>query len=118
MPHVLTTHVGSLPRPKELVEFVFAEDRGDEVDPVEYERVVRAAVRDVVRKQADAGIDLVSDGEMSKVGYATYIRHRVSGYELGDVPRATPADLDAYPTWRDRQGGLRPAAQDPRPRLP
>ena len=49
------------------------------------------------------GIDWVSDGEMSKIGYATYIRHRLSGFELGDAPRATPADLDAYPGFRDRQ---------------
>ena len=48
------------------------------------------------------GIDFVSDGEMSKIGYATYIRHRLSGFEVGDVPRATPADLDAYPSFRDR----------------
>jgi 5-methyltetrahydropteroyltriglutamate--homocysteine methyltransferase len=47
-------------------------------------------------------VDLVSDGEMSKIGYATYIRHRLSGFEVGDVPRATPADLDAYPSFRDR----------------
>jgi len=60
------------------------------------------AVRDRMRRQVDAGIDLVSDGEMSKIGYATYIRHRLSGFELGEVPRATPADLDAYPRFRDR----------------
>jgi 5-methyltetrahydropteroyltriglutamate--homocysteine methyltransferase len=47
-------------------------------------------------------VDVVSDGEMSKIGYATYIRHRLSGFEVGDVPRATPADLDAYPSFRDR----------------
>jgi 5-methyltetrahydropteroyltriglutamate--homocysteine methyltransferase len=80
-----------------------------------YDRVVRAAVRDVVRRQAEAGVDLVSDGEMSKIGYATYVRHRLSGYELGDVPRATPADLDAYPSWRDRQAVLGTAPKYLRP---
>jgi 5-methyltetrahydropteroyltriglutamate--homocysteine methyltransferase len=100
---VRTTHVGSLPRPDELVEFVYAEDRGDDFDRAAYERVLRDAVREIVRKQADAGVDFVSDGEMGKIGYATYVRHRLSGFELGDLPRATPADLDAYPTWRDRQ---------------
>ena len=55
-----------------------------------------------MRDQVDAGVDFVSDGEMSKIGYATYIRHRLSGFEVGDVPRATPADLDAYPSFRDR----------------
>jgi 5-methyltetrahydropteroyltriglutamate--homocysteine methyltransferase len=64
--------------------------------------VIGAAVKQRVRDQVDAGVDFVSDGEMSKIGYATYIRHRLSGFEVGDVPRATPADLDAYPSFRDR----------------
>jgi 5-methyltetrahydropteroyltriglutamate--homocysteine methyltransferase len=117
---ILTTHVGSLPRPPELVEFVFAEDRGEEVDRTEYDRLLNAAVKDRVQHQVDAGIDLVSDGEMSKIGYATYIRHRLSGFEVGDVPRATPADLDAYPRYMKRladEGGsaryLRPICRGP-----
>jgi 5-methyltetrahydropteroyltriglutamate--homocysteine methyltransferase len=107
---ISTTHVGSLPRPQDVVDLVFAQDRGEPVDPGEFDRVVGEAVRDRVRHQVDAGVDWVSDGEMSKIGYATYIRHRLSGFELGDVPRATPADLDAYPGFRDRQareGGYR-----------
>ncbi|HWD74412.1 MAG TPA: cobalamin-independent methionine synthase II family protein [Solirubrobacteraceae bacterium] len=99
---ILTTHVGSLPRPQDVVDVVFAEDKGEPVDRDEYDRVIAAAVTDRVRHQVDAGIDVVSDGEMSKIGYATYIRHRLSGFEVGDVPRATPADLDAYPRFRDR----------------
>jgi 5-methyltetrahydropteroyltriglutamate--homocysteine methyltransferase len=82
--------------------------------------VIRDAVADRVRHQAEAGVDVVSDGEMSKIGYATYIRHRLSGFEVGDVPRATPADLDAYPRFRDRlakEGGsakyLRPICRGP-----
>jgi 5-methyltetrahydropteroyltriglutamate--homocysteine methyltransferase len=117
---ILTTHVGSLPRPQSVVDFVFAEDRGEDVDRDGYERAVREAVGDVVRKQAEVGIDLVSDGEMSKIGYATYIRHRLSGFEIGEVPRATPADLDAYPKFRDRQAAsgdapkyLRPICRGP-----
>jgi 5-methyltetrahydropteroyltriglutamate--homocysteine methyltransferase len=105
-----TTHVGSLPRPQDVVDLVFAQDRGEPVDDGEFERVIGAAVVDRVAHQVDAGVDWVSDGEMSKIGYATYIRHRLSGFELGDVPRATPADLDAYPGFRDRQareGGYR-----------
>ncbi|HZR92944.1 MAG TPA: cobalamin-independent methionine synthase II family protein [Gaiellaceae bacterium] len=112
---ILTTHVGSLPRPQALLDFVFAADRGEEVDREAYERALDDAVRDVVRRQADAGVDLVSDGEMSKIGYATYVKHRVSGYELGEVPRATPADLDAYPSWRDRQVALGTAPKYERP---
>jgi len=117
---ILTTHVGSLPRPPELVEFVFAEDRGEEVDRAEYGRRLDEAVKDRVQHQVDAGIDIVSDGEMSKIGYATYIRHRLSGFEVGDVPRATPADLDAYPRYMKRladEGGsaryLRPICRGP-----
>jgi 5-methyltetrahydropteroyltriglutamate--homocysteine methyltransferase len=99
---ILTTHVGSLPRPQDVVDQVFAEDKGEAVDRDEYERVISGAVQQRVRDQVDAGVDFVSDGEMSKIGYATYIRHRLSGFEVGDVPRATPADLDAYPSFRDR----------------
>jgi 5-methyltetrahydropteroyltriglutamate--homocysteine methyltransferase len=100
---ILTTHVGSLPRPPEVVDVVFAEDRGEAVDRAAYDRIVRAAVAERVSDQVAAGIDVVSDGEMSKIGYATYVRHRLSGFELGDVPRATPADLDAYARFRDAQ---------------
>jgi len=117
---ILTTHVGSLPRPRELVEFVFAEDRSEEVDRAEYDRALEEAVKDRVRRQVEAGIDFVSDGEMSKIGYATYIRHRLSGFEVGDVPRATPADLAAYPRYMKRladEGGsaryLRPICRGP-----
>src|SRR6201996_9451197 len=102
MAQIRTTHVGSLPRPPELVELVFAEDRGEPVDRERYEQLLDEAVRDRVLRQVESGIDVVSDGEMSKIGYATYIRHRLSGFEVGDVPRATPADLDAYPAFRDR----------------
>jgi 5-methyltetrahydropteroyltriglutamate--homocysteine methyltransferase len=117
---MLTTHVGSLPRPQEVVDVVFAQDDGHPVGDAEFERVVGAAVADRVAHQVDAGVDLVSDGEMSKIGYATYIRHRLSGFEVGDVPRATPADLDAYPRYMKRladEGGsaryLRPICRGP-----
>ena len=112
---ILTTHVGSLPRPQDVVDLVFAIDDGKEVDPQEYDRVVGQAVIDRVRHQVDSGVDLVSDGEMSKIGYATYIRHRLSGFELGDVPRATPADLDAYPSFRDRLAAAGKTAKYKRP---
>lgn len=120
MTRIQTTHVGSLPRPAELVELVWAEDRGETVDRAEYERLLQEAVSDRVRRQVEAGIDFVSDGEMSKIGYATYIRHRLSGFEVGDVPRATPADLLAYPRYMKRlaeEGGsaryLRPICRGP-----
>jgi 5-methyltetrahydropteroyltriglutamate--homocysteine methyltransferase len=98
---ILTTHVGSLPRPQDVVDLLFAEDRGEPLDGKRFESVVRRAVEDVVRRQAEVGIDAASDGEMSKISYATYIRHRLTGFE-GDSPRPTPQDLDEFPEYRDR----------------
>lgn len=99
---ILTTHVGSLPRPQEVVDKLFAQDRGDDFDPAEFDEVMRTAVSAVAVQQAEAGVDVISDGEMSKISYATYIRHRMTGFEIGEVPRATPRDLDAFPEYRDR----------------
>ncbi len=117
---IRTTHVGSLPRPQDVVDLLFAEDLGELADRAAYDATLRRAVADVVRRQADAGVDLVSDGEMSKISYATYIRHRLSGFEPGEAPRATPWDLDDYPEYRDRlarAGGtpkyLRPVCRGP-----
>ncbi len=99
---ILTTHVGSLPRPQAVVDALFAQDRGELTDPRVFDAIIRPAVRDAVQRQREAGIDVVNDGEMSKISYATYIRHRFSGFEEGEVPRAVPADLDEFPTYRDR----------------
>jgi 5-methyltetrahydropteroyltriglutamate--homocysteine methyltransferase len=99
---ILTTHVGSLPRPQSVVDVLFAQDRGELSDERLFAETVRQAVRDVVARQRTAGIDIVSDGEMSKISYATYIRHRFTGFEPGAVPRAVPADLDEFPEYRDR----------------
>jgi 5-methyltetrahydropteroyltriglutamate--homocysteine methyltransferase len=99
---ILTTHVGSLPRPQDVVNFLFAQDGGESYDAAQFDAALQRAVADVVKRQAEAGIDVVSDGEMSKISYGTYIRHRLNGFEPGDVPRATPADLDDYPEYRDR----------------
>jgi 5-methyltetrahydropteroyltriglutamate--homocysteine methyltransferase len=98
---ILTTHVGSLPRPQRVVEVLFAEDRGDEQDPQRIDEVLQDGVSEVVRLQEDAGLDLVSDGEMSKISYATYIRHRLTGFD-GDSERPTPQDLDDFPRFRDQ----------------
>jgi 5-methyltetrahydropteroyltriglutamate--homocysteine methyltransferase len=98
---ILTTHVGSLPRPEQAVDLLFAQDRGEDYDAAKFEQVMRRAVSDAVDRQDEAGIDIVSDGEMSKISYATYLRHRLTGFE-GDSPRPTPQDLDDYPDYRDR----------------
>jgi 5-methyltetrahydropteroyltriglutamate--homocysteine methyltransferase len=99
---ILTTHVGSLPRPQEVVDLLFAQDRGEAIDTGKFDATIRGAVADALNKQAGAGVDIVSDGEMGKISYATYIRHRLNGFEPGQVPRATPQDLDDYPAYRDK----------------
>jgi 5-methyltetrahydropteroyltriglutamate--homocysteine methyltransferase len=103
---ILTTHVGSLPRPQNVVDQLFAQDQGQEYSPVRFDAVMAEAVGDVVRKQREVGIDVVSDGEMSKISYATYIRHRLTGFEIGEMPRAVPADLDAFPEYKERLARL------------
>ncbi len=99
---ILTTHVGSLPRPQNVVDLLFAQDRGEPYDPAVFDETMQRAVGDAVKLQAQSGVDVVSDGEMSKISYATYIRHRLTGFEPGDVPRATPQDLDDFPEYRDK----------------
>jgi 5-methyltetrahydropteroyltriglutamate--homocysteine methyltransferase len=116
---ILTTHVGSLPRPQEVADLLFAQDRGERYDPAHFDEVMRRAVSEAVRLQQEAGIDIVSDGETSKISYATYIRHRLTGFE-GDSPRPTPQDIDELPDYRDKlvaQGAsakyLRPVCKGP-----
>ena len=76
----LTTHTGSLPRPDDLIRMMYAKEEGVPVDPRALAARVRGAVADVVRKQTDAGIDIVNDGEMSKPSYATYVKDRLAGF--------------------------------------
>src|SRR5579885_1313457 len=99
---ILTTHVGSLPRPQDVVDLIRKQGAGETYDLAQWDAVMTRAVRDAVNQQAEAGLDIINDGEMAKVGYATYMRHRLTGFELGDVPRATPQDLDDYPEYRDK----------------
>ena len=116
---ILTTHVGSLPRPQEVADLLFAQDRDERYDPAHFDEVMRRGVSEAVRLQQAAGIDIVSDGETSKISYATYIRHRLTGFE-GDSPRPTPQDIDELPDYRDKlvaQGAsakyLRPVCKGP-----
>ncbi|MSP46073.1 MAG: epoxyalkane--coenzyme M transferase [Xanthobacteraceae bacterium] len=76
----LTTHTGSLPRPDDLIRMMYAKEEGVPVDPAALAQRVRSAVAEVVKKQADAGVDLINDGELSKPSYATYIKDRLSGF--------------------------------------
>ncbi len=98
---ILTTHVGSLPRSKDVFHLVFAKEAGEQLDLETYDRVIADAVKTVVSKQTEVGVDVVSDGEQSKISYATYIKHRLTGFE-GDSPRRTPKDLEEYPAFSKR----------------
>jgi 5-methyltetrahydropteroyltriglutamate--homocysteine methyltransferase len=95
---ILTTHVGSLPRPSHLAELLVLKDRGAPYDKDELEREVRQAVAAIVQRQAEAGIDIIDDGEMSKPGYSTYIADRLSGF-AGHAARKPPLDTKDYPTF-------------------
>src|SRR5882757_5803449 len=93
----LTTHTGSLPRPDDLIRMMYAKEEGVPVDAAALAERVRSAVAEVVKKQSDAGVDLVNDGELSKPSYATYIKDRLNGFggtgntfvyqDLADFPR-------------------------------
>ena len=101
---ILTTHVGSLPRPKNVSDMLFAREAGEAVDPQAFDGAVAEAVRDVVARQRAAGVDIPSDGEMSKISYATYISERLTGFS-GDSERRVPADLLLVPTYAKRLAG-------------
>jgi len=91
---ILTTHVGSLPRPPDLFELLTDEDQGRLADPAALEARVAEAVNDIVALQVSNGIDIVSDGEMGKIAYTFYVKHRLSGIQDGKPPGATvPEDV-------------------------
>ncbi len=93
---ILTTHVGSLPRSQAVTDVIFGRERGEARDAAQDDATIAEAVAQVVRRQVDVGIDLVSDGEMSKISYSTYIAERLSGF-AGDTPREAGQDLVDFP---------------------
>jgi len=101
MSKILTTHVGSLPRTQDVVDFIFAREHANPYDATEFDACMTAAVSETVRKQKDAGVDIVSDGETSKISYATYVKDRYTGFD-GDSPRNAPADLKKFPSFLKR----------------
>lgn len=112
---ILTTHVGSLPRPAVVADGLFAREGEDPVfDPAAFEAVVADAVAAAVARQVETGLDIVSDGEMSKISYATYVKDRLSGFG-GDSPRRAPQDLEQFPNFLARQasGGGTPTYRRP-----
>jgi len=105
---ILTTHVGSLPRSDAVVELLQRREKGTPVDPAEFNRVVGSAVADTVKRQADLGIDVVSDGETSKISYSTYITDRLTGFSSeGSTETARPhLDLAPFPDFVRKMGLL------------
>ncbi|KIC41971.1 enterotoxin [Ruegeria sp. ANG-R] len=98
---IKTTHVGSLPRTQNVVDFIFARENGDPYDAAAFDACMTDGVSETVRKQVEAGIDIVSDGETSKISYATYVKDRYTGFS-GDSPRNAPADLKMFPSFLQR----------------
>ena len=101
MSKILTTHVGSLPRTQDVVDFIFARENGTDFVQSDFDSCMTAAVSKTVRKQMAAGVDIVSDGETSKISYATYVKDRYTGFD-GDSPRNAPADLKQFPSFLKR----------------
>jgi 5-methyltetrahydropteroyltriglutamate--homocysteine methyltransferase len=95
---ILTTHVGSLPRPPELRQMLVRKDQGEPYDKDTLNRLVRQAVLDIVRRQAAVGVDIVNDGEMSKPGYSTYIADRLTGF-AGHEPAKPRLDTRDHPNF-------------------
>jgi 5-methyltetrahydropteroyltriglutamate--homocysteine methyltransferase len=101
MTKILTSHVGSLPRTQEVVDFIFARENEKPYDKASFDACMAAACSETVRKQVEAGIDIVSDGETSKISYATYVKDRYTGFS-GDSPRNAPGDLKLFPGFLKR----------------
>lgn len=110
-----TTHVGSLPRSQAVTDILFARERGESLDEATAQRTIAEEVKEVVRKQVEAGIDIVSDGEMSKISYATYIKNRLTGF-AGDTPREPGQDLVEFPRILKRLAETGATAKYTRPR--
>ncbi len=113
---ILVTHTGSLPRPRELIDVMLAENEGRDVDRSDYEDRLRRAVHDVVRRQMDLGVDIVDDGELSKRGFAVYAHQRLDGLTPTGRVRVSPWDnsreSQAFPEF---YAASRPAAGKPNP---
>ena len=101
MDKIKTTHVGSLPRSNELSELLFKKDKKEKIDLIKFDEVVKKDVEKIVKKQIELGIDIISDGEMSKISYATYVKDRIDGFS-GESERKAPKDLDDFPSFKER----------------
>jgi 5-methyltetrahydropteroyltriglutamate--homocysteine methyltransferase len=108
---MLTTHVGSLPRPDDLTGLLYAAEDGQVADQAVFHQRVKNAVAESVRQQAAVGLDVVNDGEMGKVSYATYVNGRLTGYESRQhVPRGPRPDAAAFPEYAEWNAKQQPSA--------
>jgi 5-methyltetrahydropteroyltriglutamate--homocysteine methyltransferase len=112
---ILTTHTGSLPRPQDLVTMLYARDKGELQDQAAFEKHVNDAVVEVVRKQVECGVDVINDGEAGKVGYSTYVKDRLTGFdgEAGPLRAADMLDFREYARRTSRVMAKRPACTGP-----
>ena len=101
MDQIKTTHVGSLPRSNELSDLLFKKDKQEKIDVNNFDEIVKRDVKKIVKKQINLGVDFISDGEMSKISYATYVKDRIEGFS-GESERKAPQDLDDFPTFKER----------------
>jgi 5-methyltetrahydropteroyltriglutamate--homocysteine methyltransferase len=100
------THVGSLPRGEELTRLLLSKDHGQDYDAALFNRTVEEAIADAVQKQVQAGVTIVSDGELGKVGYSTYITERLEGFGGGHIPRKPALDLAPFPELVRKLSGI------------
>jgi methionine synthase II (cobalamin-independent) len=100
MERILTTHVGSLPRPPDLLEMIQAKERGGPLDAEAYANRVATAVKEVVHSQADSGIDIVADGEMGRFGFIPYVNERLAGSSRARTRAARALGRARASTWR------------------
>ena len=108
---ILATHVGSMARPDSLLAQLYAKERGEAYDPDAFEKSVESAVRDIVRKQVDLGIDIVGDGEQSKASFLTYAADRLTGFsprdEEGEDLWKESRETIAFPEYYEANKGVR-----------
>ena len=114
MTKILTSHVGSLPRSQRVVDFIFARENETAYDKMDFDTTMSDAVQQTVKKQVQSGVDIVSDGETSKISYATYVKDRYHGFS-GDSPRNAPADLKLFPGFLERLADVGGTPQYARP---
>ena len=115
MARIRTTHAGSLPRTALVADLLFGHEKGLPFDPASYQRIITEGMAAILAAQRRAGVDIPSDGETSKISYATYIKDRLTGFE-GDSPRSPPQDLADYPGFLERlaKAGGTPTYRRPR----